>query len=182
MYLIDRFERWAGRYLGDFVVENQDNIKEDSKTSNYSILPLSYNCAKYSGCADDYAAYMREFWFRHPIMYLLFYRWWIIRALPKKGLSYSLIMWHGLNDPSNDVAALAELKHFTAEPPPLCKTNLALWARFALYHPIIVFLWIIFRTLCKLMEEFLSAFIKPVKSVRHLLIGSIKRMFRQCFL
>ena len=86
MYTIERFEHWVGQCVGDYIVEPDfTQTGSNNVTSNYSILPLAYNKDEHACSINDYAEYMREFFFRHPIMYLLFYRWWLICSLPKKG-------------------------------------------------------------------------------------------------
>jgi len=146
MYLIERFERWAGTWFRF----------SESDDAFYEIHPLRV-CREDCGCQfRPYFAYRNDCRVRHPIMYLLFYRWWILRSMPRKDVSERC--YYSLSGPfeqeyrewDNLSAAGCNAKNIVA----------AFWARAALYHPILVMLWIFFRTFCKLLEKALTFPIK----------------------
>ena len=66
-----------------------------------------------SGIAIVHAHYMVEMCFRHPVMYFLFYRWWMLWFLHENERKY----------------IGKYIKRIRAE-------RLPCWAEFALYHPI----------------------------------------------
>jgi hypothetical protein len=134
MYLIERFEQWAGKQFGfpDYPYDRY-----------YSIAPLRRRRETLPCFLEPYFQYLRDFRVRHPIMYLLFYRWWIIYRMPRK---------EAVNQ-TFEQAFATEMKYNDGSAGCDGLIKMAFWARFALFYPITVFLWIVFRTVCKFLER-----------------------------
>jgi len=151
MYLVERFEKWAGDIIGDYNVTPNTTLHEH----RYAILPLAQKQIELQGGVGAHLFFMRDMLFRHPVMYFLFYRWWLLRSLPDQG-----ILLPGCDDTTGTIKQYFDYyKNTTKDPPSVYDyyQSLPIWARFAIYHPIFVLLWIAFRTVCKFLEQFLTA-------------------------
>ena len=100
----------------------------------------------YSITRDNYfAEYMGEMRFRHPIMYYLWYRWWLMRLVPPKCVPY--------------------VKKS------MCERNIngryrVYWAAFALHHPVLFFLWTVFRVVFQFVVKLFTLPIKVVLALK----------------
>ena len=88
-----------------------------------------------------YVDYMFDFCLRHPIMYMLFYRWWFIRSAPKEMQKY--------------LPRLLRIR----------RRHGGWWHEFAAYHPILFLLWLSLYLAFQVGVKVLSA---PVKAIRSL--------------
>ena len=89
-----------------------------------------------------YTQYMLDFCLRHPIMYMLFYRWWFIRSAPKVMRKYI--------------------------PKLVCaqRKQCGWWDKFALYHPVLFLLWLTFYAVFQVCVKALSAPVKVIRSMK----------------
>lgn len=92
-----------------------------------------------------YAKYVVEMSFRHPIMYLLLYRWWTRSLL------------HEEDRQTFDRL----LVHYRGE------TFSPYWTKFSLYHPVQFAIFLFFDRLFQLCVKVLTAFIKPINRIKY---------------
>lgn len=101
-----------------------------------------------NGAACAYARYMIEMSFKHPIMYLLFFHWWIPSLLHKDE-------YDGL-DPRWRPGIKTWVKQ-------LRKTDYKpYWAEFSLYHPIQFLVFLLAIRIFQGIVKFLTGFIKVI--------------------
>ena len=92
-----------------------------------------------------YISYMQDMWLRHPIMYILFYRWWLLYSLPVH-IRWFLVL------PS---AMTGRYSNFMPQ-----------WATFALYHPILFVFWLLFYSGFQLVVKCLTAPIQIFRALK----------------
>ena len=106
----------------------------------------NYRCGIYiremfdSGIAIVHADYMVEMSFRHPVMYFLFYRWWILMFLHENQRKY----------------IGKYIKRIRSK-------RLPYWAEFSLYHPI---QYCLFWIVISLFEFVVKLFTAPIKIIK----------------
>jgi len=100
------------------------------------------------GSAYEHAHYMIEMSFRHPIMYFLFYRWWVPLFL-HEGQREKIVCW------------IEKLRKSHFRP---------YWAEFALRHPIQYALFWIVCAPFQFLIKFLTAPIKKIDTSEKLSI------------
>ena len=141
MYLIEKFEKWAG--LAPTIAED---IGLPFAFWLSLLSPGFKDKELYSLNVSHYHAFQGEFRIRHPIMYWLFYKWWLEYRVRKykKGKVPSCGDEWPVYDPTGVYVA-----------PYMVNST-----RFALYHPILFLFWLIFRRCCILLEQLLTLPIK----------------------
>jgi hypothetical protein len=76
--------------------------------------------AFYMGSGYAHARYLADMMFRHPVMYYLWYRWWIPSLLQEEERT---ILYNQID---------------------VCRVNYRpYWIEFSLYHPVLFFLWVL---------------------------------------
>jgi len=94
-----------------------------------------------SGGARVHAQYMYEMSIRHPVMYFLFYRWWLFMFLHE--------------DQKNNIAECIKYIRDNHSRP--------YWAEFALYHPV---LYCLFWFIISIFEFVVKLFTSPIKIIK----------------
>ena len=142
MYLIERFEQWAGFYHHVAGVFQFSLLSP--RTDIYSPVKLLGHCYMVAV----------EFRLRYPIMYWLFYRWWFaltIRRYTQLCDSNTLPIWRP--SPAVNIEANSD-------------ASITYDTRFALYHPILFLFWLVFRTFFKFCEQCFAAISKIVFTLK----------------
>ena len=124
-----------------------ENLEKEQQNEAYN--PLAFGEGQheiyYRLQCYNYGHYLWEFRARHPIMYYLWYRWWFMRFVPAREVS---LVKGAIRDYKG--------KHGTPR------------ATFAMYHPILFFVWLV---LCFLFQLAVKALTAPVKVIRALKVG-----------
>jgi len=149
--LIERFETWSGKFVGgpgrvDRYSGCNNTFADGPGRFGCEVLPLRSLTTDRSEFCVSYAKYMVDFSIRHPIMYFLFYRWWLFYSMRGESRE-QLTKW---------------IKHWRTCYPHVGHFRMSFWAAFALYHPVLVLLWIMFRSVLQFAENFVTA---PCKAV-----------------
>ena len=148
MYLIEKFERWAG------IMPNPDRFKDYGPRNDFSPLYPRDTCPETREYEIYwYHCYKQDFCTRHVVLYWVFYRWWFeyhIRRLRQMGLPDDA-------DVSNETLSYGYggvCGDFTS-------TAIS-DAYFMKHQPTLFLLYLIFRKIAKLTEQCLTA---PVKII-----------------
>ena len=82
-----------------------------------------------------YMRYMAEFSIRHPILYILWYKWWLMYSMPKEMRKHL---------PTVLRCERRRLRH-------------PLWAEFAMHNPLLFLLWLIMYTSFQITVKVVTA-------------------------
>jgi len=110
------------------------------ETQHWFVMPYMDSASLWSHFVSDemYVIYMLDFKVRHPIMWLLWYRWWLLYSLPKELRQ----------------ERMAQLRY-------CCLTH-RFGMEFAIQHPILSLVWMLIYPIFKLVVKLFTA---PVKAI-----------------
>jgi len=132
-------EMWASH--GEELSERLEGYLSKVERTDAEQLPDLYSAVDLLNKMRDtrYTEYLFEFSLKHPVMWLLFYRWWFLFSTPKELRKY--------------IPRLIRLKK---------PYNLS-WPTFAMHHPVLFFAWLLLYTP---FQFFVKALTAPIKIIR----------------
>ena len=149
MYLIEKFERWAG------IMPAFDKSLASWQQYVYfsPLYPWDWSAEERLNTIRAYSTYMQDFNIRYILLYWLFYKWWFehrIRRLQRGGLPEG-------NETPGRFKVHDRSGGYTK--------NAVADAYFMVCQPTLFLLYIVFRRVSKLLEQCLTAPVKVIFSV-----------------